>query len=546
MIISLLFFSAAFLIIAYKWYGGYIMGILNPSDQRITPAHESEDGVDYIPTNRWIVLGHHFSSIAGAGPIVGPILAVSFGWTPAVLWILIGGVFFGAVHDAVSLFVSIRSDGKSIGHIIQLNIGEKGKKLFLIFSFATLILIIAVFADIIAKTFIANSGVASASALFIIIALIFGMLQKKFSAKKDAFIVLSVVGVFAMYVAAYVGYSIPINFSYPIWIALLLGYAYIASITPVNILLQPRDYLSSFLLYGLILFGVLGFVIGRPEVKMGFEVKLHAENLGYLFPVLFVTVACGAISGFHSLVATGTSSKQLNKESDVKVIGFGGMLIESFLAILAVAAVIILEKENYALQLSEDGPVTLFADGLGFVISQLHISELVAVAFVALTVSAFALTTLDTCTRLARFIIHEYFEKTNSNNASEAFARNLSWFNNRFLVTLIVVLLAAALLLTGEFASLWPIFGSANQLLAAVALLALSTWLTHQQKARNIVLIPMVFMYLVTTASLVLFIWSKIQLGEYVLALIAICLLVLAFALLIPASKKLFPSKNRV
>lgn len=531
-LIYLFLFSAIILVGAYFVYGKYVFRKFKINNDNITPSHRLKDGVDYVPSKPIVVLGHHFASIAGAGPIVGPIIAITFGWVPAVIWILVGGIFFGAVHDLGSMVASLRNDGKSIGVIIQNNIGKKGKQLFILFSFSTLILIIAVFADIIAKTFISNPGVASASILFIMLAIVFGFVTKFTADKKSAFLVASVVGIVVMYYFVYLGMQIPFVLDYQLWIYILLIYAFIASVTPVSMLLQPRDYLNSFLLYGLILAAIVGVLVANPTIVMDAEVHVSAENLGYIFPVLFVTIACGAISGFHSLVASGTTSKQIDREEDAKVVGFGGMLIESFLAIISVGAVVVLTRSDYLSRLSEQGPVPLFADGLGSIISSMGISEGFAVGFVALTVSAFALTTLDTCTRLARFTLQEYFE-----DVKQPIGKKIS--QNRYISTGVVVVLSVLLLGSGGFTTLWPIFGSANQLLAALALLTISVWLIKKKVNPTFVTIPMFFMFTVTLSSLGLFAWHNFQQETYVLAIIASILFALSFALIFLAKKSL-------
>ncbi|MBB6326196.1 carbon starvation protein [Algoriphagus iocasae] len=532
----LLISSGIILFLAYKFYGNYVYKKFGLSDDKPAPSHEFNDGVDYEPSKPIVVLGHHFASIAGAGPIVGPIIAVTFGWIPAVIWILVGGIFFGAVHDLGSMAASLKTDGKSIGVIIRKQIGPKGKQLFILFSFSTLILVIGVFADIIAKTFISNPGVASASISFIFLAMAFGAVSKLVGNRKLAFILLSAVGVILMYLFVFVGIQFPIVLDYKIWILALLGYAFIASVTPVSLLLQPRDYLNSFLLYGMILAAVLGIFVANPEVKMSNEIIASSESLGYIFPVLFITIACGAISGFHSLVASGTTSKQLDKASDAKIVGFGGMLIESFLAIISVCAVIVLERGDYLNKLTGDGPVALFSSGLGGMISSLGIPEDFAIAFVALTVSAFALTTLDTCTRLARFTLQEYFE-----DLPQPAAKKIA--TNRYLSTSIVVGLSILLLVSGEFTTLWPIFGSANQLLAALALLTIAVWMIREKVNAWFVTIPMFFMFTVTLASLGLFAWRNFQDEVYVLSAIAAALFILAISLMVLATKSL---KNEV
>lgn len=531
-LIYLFLFSAAILTGAYFIYGKYVFKKFKITNDNITPSHRLKDGIDYVPSKPIVVLGHHFASIAGAGPIVGPIIAITFGWIPAVIWILIGGIFFGAVHDLGSMVASLRNDGKSIGVIIQNNIGKKGKRLFILFSFSTLILIIAVFADIIAKTFVSNPGVASASILFIGLAIAFGYVNKYVGDKKSAFTVVSIIGVILMYYFVYLGMQAPILLDYQTWIYVLLAYAFVASVTPVSMLLQPRDYLNSFLLYGLILAAIIGVFVANPTIVMDTEVHVNDENLGYIFPVLFVTIACGAISGFHSLVASGTTSKQIDKEEDVKVVGFGGMLIESFLAIISVGAVVVLTRTDYLARLSEEGPVPLFADGLGTIISSMGVSEGFAIGFVALTVSAFALTTLDTCTRLARFTLQEYFE-----DVQQPIGKKLS--QNRYLSTGIVVCLSVLLLGSGGFTTLWPIFGSANQLLAALALLTIAVWLIKKKVNPTFVTIPMFFMFTVTLSSLGLFAWQNFQKDAYVLSIIATILFILSFALIFLAKKSL-------
>jgi carbon starvation protein len=528
----LLLISAVLLFAAYRFYGSYVYKKFGLDYTRKSPAHQLRDGVDYEPSKPIVVLGHHFASIAGAGPIVGPIIAVTFGWIPAVIWILVGGIFFGAVHDLGSMAASLRTDGKSIGVIIRNQIGVRGKQLFILFSFSTLILVIGVFSDIIAKTFIANPGAASASTLFILLAVAFGYVNRWVGNRKVAFIIVSAAGVILMYYFVYLGTQLPLVMSYELWILALLGYAFIASVSPVSLLLQPRDYLNSYLLYGMMITAVAGVVIANPQIAMSTEVQASSESLGYVFPVLFVTIACGAISGFHSLVASGTTSKQLDKESDAKLVGFGGMLIESFLAIISVGAVAILSREEYIGRLDVEGPVALFSNGIGGMIATLGISQEFAVGFVALTVSAFALTTLDTCTRLARFTLQEYFEDM-PQPAAQKIARN------RYLSTTIVVVLSILLLASGEFNTLWPIFGSANQLLAALALLTIAVWLIRKNIPATFVMIPMFFMFTVTLASLGLFAWKNFQEEGYVLAVIAALLFALAISLIFLAFKSL-------
>ena len=528
-VIAILAVSIAILLSAYRYYGSYIAGKLGIDNKNITPAHTRKDGVDYVPSNRFFVLGHHFASIAGAGPIVGPIIAVSFGWIPALLWILVGGIFFGAVHDIVSMTSSLRHRGKSIGEIIQQYIGDTGKKLFLIFAFATLMLVIAVFMDIVARTFVTVPGAASASLLFILLALLFGQIIHRFGFPIWPS---TVIGVFLMYFFVFVGEWFPLEVPYSIWIAILIAYIYLAAVTPVPFLLQPRDFLNSFLLYGMILFGIVGIFAANPRIQMDSSLNFHVEHLGYLFPVLFVTIACGAISGFHSLVASGTTSKQVDKEEDVKIIGFGGMLIETLLAVIAVMAVAVMTRSDFLTRLTEVGPVTLFSEGLGGFITTLGIPASVAISFVALTVSAFALTTLDTCTRLARFVLQEYAEDFRESIPGTV-------FQNRYFATIPVVIMSSLLLLTGQFEQLWPIFGSANQLLAALALLAGTVWLARSNVNPIFTVLPMIFMFAVTLLSLLVFAWNQIQSDSWFLSVISLSLFVLAIMLVVMARNSL-------
>ncbi|NCP84686.1 MAG: carbon starvation protein A [Bacteroidetes bacterium] len=528
-IISLLVFSSVFLLLAYRFYGRFLARTLGLRNENTTPAHTHRDNIDYVPSKTSVVLGHHFASIAGAGPIVGPIIAVAFGWIPALLWVLLGGIFFGAVHDLTSLVASLRHKGKSIGVVIETYIGIFGKKLFLIFSFTTLLLVIAVFTDIVAKTFVKVPSAASASIGFMALAMVFGWVLRRFTL---SFWILSTLGVLMMYSFIYIGGLFPLNLSYTVWILILLAYIYLAAVTPVWLILQPRDYLNSYLLYGMMFFGILGVFVANPSIKMDSAISFEVESLGYLFPFLFVTIACGALSGFHSLVASGTTSKQIDKEENALAIGFGGMLIESLLAVLSISAVIVLSREDYFSRLTSVGPVTLFSEGLGGFISSLGVPLTIGISFVALTVSAFALTSLDTCTRLARFALQEYFETENISGANM-----LS--ENRHLSTLITVAISALLIVSGEFAVLWPIFGSANQLLGALALLAVTVWLFKKGINPWFTLIPMFFMFAVTLSSLIIFAWKNFGQQQYLLGVIALVLFILALVLLLLAKKSL-------
>lgn len=533
-VLSILLVSVALLISAYRYYGRFITSRLGIDNCNITPAHTNKDGIDFVPSNRFIVLGHHFASIAGAGPIVGPVIAIYFGWVPALIWILVGGIFFGAVHDITAMTASLRHDGKSIGEIIQSHIGLRGKRLFLIFALATLMLVIAVFLDIVSRTFVSVPEAATSSLLFILLALLFGFAIKR---SPLPFWLITTTGIILMYLMVWLGSKFPVEISYNGWLYILVVYIFLAAVTPVPILLQPRDFLNSFLLYGMIFLGFAGVLISNPVIEMDYTVHFYVDSLGFLFPVLFVTVACGAISGFHSLVASGTTSKQIDREEDVKLIGFGGMLIETFLAVLAVMSVAIISRGDFIRRLDEVGPVTLFSEGLGRFISSIGIPPELAISFVALAVSAFALTTLDTCTRLARFFIQEYTE-----DLSAYSIRPL--FQNRYSATIIVVILSSSLLLSGQFAQLWPIFGSANQLLAALALLAVTVWLSNNSKYPLFTFLPMIFMFLATLTSLLLFARNQYLLDNLFLSLFSLVLFLLAVVLVYMARNRLKKIKS--
>jgi carbon starvation protein len=519
--------SIVIFIIAYATYGAWLARKWGVDPTRKTPAHEVNDGVDYVPTSPSILLGHHFASIAGAGPINGPIQAAIFGWVPVFLWIIIGSIFFGAPHDMGSLLVSIRHKGKSIGEVIKETLGESGRKLFSIFAWLTLLLVVAAFTNIVATTFANTPAVATSSILFMIIAIVFGyfVYRKGVSIKIG-----TVVGVVLLFLSIWLGTLYPIKLSVNTWVVILAVYIFIASTAPVWILLQPRDYLNSYLLYAMIVGAVLGIIIYRPEIQLdavtGFNI-----NGQLLFPILFVTVACGAISGFHSLVGSGTSSKQLNNEKDVKIIGYGSMLIEGVLAVIALIAAAYLTKGEFLDKLSTIGPTNVFAEGVGTFMEKFGIPFEVGKTFIALSVSAFALTSLDTATRLARFIFQEYFEDPTKEKQSP--------LTNMYVSTTITVILGAVLAV-GGYSVIWPIFGSANQLLSALALMAVALWLKKQKKSYSMLVIPMIFMLIVTLTALVLLANSNIASGNYILVGFAVALFILAIVLAVQGYKVLF------
>ncbi|MGY5266418.1 carbon starvation CstA family protein [Paraclostridium bifermentans] len=521
--LTLLLISALILFIGYVFYGGYLAKKWGVDDKRKTPAHTKYDGVDYVPAKSPVLLGHHFASIAGAGPIVGPIQAAIFGWIPVALWVLIGSIFFGGVQDFGSLFASIRHEGKSIGEIIESNMGKKGKKLFALFAWLTLILVVAAFANIVADNFVSTPQAASASIFFIVLAILFGIAVYRF---KMPLIPASVVGVLMLFGCIYLGFLFPIALSKQTWIILLMIYIFIASVTPVWILLQPRDYLNSYLLYAMIIGALLGIVILRPEIQMDGFIGFNVGGQ-YLFPVLFVTVACGAISGFHSLVGSGTSSKQLYKESDAKKIGYGAMLIEGLLAIVALITVAYISNKQFGSLLGNGGPVNVFSEGIANFMASFGIPFGIGKTFTSLAISAFALTSLDTATRLGRFIFQEFFDTNGLNNKEATKANPLS---NMYVSTTITVVCSGLLAVMG-YEKIWPIFGSANQLLAAIALMAIAIWLANSNKSFKEFIIPIIFMFIVTIVSLCFNIKANIGVN-YALVIIAVLLLVLAIILI--------------
>jgi len=527
--VTLILLAIGAFVVAYIFYGKFIAVKLGIDPSRKTPAHTMNDGVDYVPAKAPVLLGHHFASIAGAAPIIGPIVAAVFGWIPVAIWILIGGIFMGAVHDFTALVASVRHDGRSIGEVIEEQIGRRGKLLFLIFSWSTLILVVAVFIIVVSRTFEEIPAAASASTLFILIALVFGLFLYRMNLSLP---VATVFGVLLLAAALYLGYLYPLQLSALTWSYILMGYIFVASVTPVWILLQPRDYLNSFILYALLALGITGIVVVNPELKIPAYTGFHVKELGYLFPILFVTVACGAISGFHSLVASGTSAKQLNNENDARTVGYGAMLIESVLAIVALITAAMLVKENYMEMRSN--PVAVFAHSLGNIMTSFGIPYDAGKTFSSLAVSAFALTSLDTATRLARFALQEFFHDREKPEEKQSL-----FFRNRYAATLVGVIVAGALVISGQGLKIWPIFGAANQLLAALALLAVTVWLTRLKRATWFVKIPMVLMFIITLSALAVMVFHNITTGDYLLATVAAVLFLLAVYLACEAKRSL-------
>ncbi len=573
--------GCAILVVGYIFYGGWLAKQWGVDDAKTTPAHELEDGMDYVPAKAPVLMGHHFSSIAGAGPINGPIQAAVFGWVPVVLWVLIGGIFFGAVHDYGALFASIRHKGQSLGEVVAVNIGERAKKLFLVFSYLTLVLVVAAFASIVAGTFDGfpkdkagnvieasantNASVAMISILFIVMAIIFGILVYRRGAPLS---VATVAGVIGIIICLVIGLNFhPIYLSNTAWMWIIAVYILIASVAPVWILLQPRDYLSSFLLYGMMVIAAVG-VIGAGltgadaahndmPAFTGWVDTISASSLGTMFPALFVTIACGAISGFHSLVGSGTTAKQLDHERDAKPIAYGGMLIECALALISLAAVSFIWQEYLAGDIRV--PTQVFATGISRMVASipgLEATQTTVASLLVLTVSAFCLTSLDTATRLARYMFQEFWLKP-----GETY-KDVTGFKavlcNPLVATAITVVLGVGLGMTG-YSKIWPLFGAANQLLAALALLTVCAWLGNIGRNNKMFYIPMGFMLIVTLTSLFQTVTARIGMitssnpevlakvdwGTYAQAILGALLFVLAIVLAVEGCMTIFFKKNK-
>lgn len=556
----LLLIGIAVLLCGYIFYGRYLCkkwGVGETNEP--TPAHTMEDGIDYVPAKAPVLMGHHFSSIAGAGPITGPISAAMFGWLPCMLWILVGGIFFGGVHDFGALFASVRHKGKSIGEIISANMSLRAKRLFIIFSYLTLILVVAAFASIVAGTFAAKyvdgqvdlaasatpASVAMVSLLFIVIAVAFGFMVYRRNAPMG---VSTIAGVIAICLCMAIGMNWhPIYLSNTAWMWIVGLYIAIASVTPVWILLQPRDYLSSFLLYAMLAIAAIGVVIAHPNMVDSTGAGLVAIGDGMnaagikqpIFPVLFTTIACGAISGFHSLVSSGTTSKQLDKETDAKPIAYGGMLLECVLAVITLVAIAYARQTGHTA-----GATDIFAGGVAGMASQIAGGNQslfnILYTLLVLTYSAFCLTSLDTATRLARFMFQEFWIDGTKGETPENVTGLKKVMANPYIATGITVVLGILLGLNG-YAKIWALFGSANQLLAALGLLAVATWLGNVGKDNKMFLIPMAFMLCVTIASLLINSWQQFNVilaggadwGPYVQVALGLMLVILAVVLAI-------------
>ncbi len=514
--IGIVLAAIVLLVIGYVTYGSWLAKQWGIDPRRKTPAVEMEDGVDYVAAKPVVLMGHHFSSIAGAGPINGPIQASVFGWLPVFLWCVIGGIFFGGLQDFGSLFASVRHGGKSVGEIIKDSMGDRAKKLFILFALLVLIMVIASFVNVVAGTFASvstgittgtvtgNETTAMVSVLFIVLAVVYGMLTNRAGMKTGPATILGIVGIVA---AIVIGLNYGLALSRNTWIVLIGVYIAVASLIPVWIMLQPRDYLSSFLLYGMMAVAVVGifFSAFTGDKTAVFELPAFTgwtTSLGSMFPVLFITVACGACSGFHALISTGTSSKQLANEKDAKAIGYGSMLIESALGVVSVIAVGMVFKRYTAGEFGS--PAVAFATGIASMFSLDSASSVYNVVYTLLTlaVSVFALTSLDTGTRLSRFMFSELFLK--EGEATWKDATGIRRYLAHPLVGTTIMVVVGCLLGGMSLSAIWGLFGAANQLLAGLALMAVAAWLGEVGKNNKMFYVPMAFMLIATLTFLVM------------------------------------------
>ena len=538
---------------AYLLYGRYLQNKWGIDPNAKTPAYELEDGVDYVPADTNVVFGHQFASIAGAGPINGPIQAAIFGWLPVLLWILVGGVFFGAVQDFAAMYASVKNKGRTIGFIIEEYIGKLGKKLFLLFTWLFCILVVAAFADVVAGTFngfvadesgavskvAANGAVATTSVLFILEAVALGMILKYAKLNKWVNTAIAIV----MLVAAVVlGLQFPIYLSRDVWHLIIFAYILIACVAPVWALLQPRDYLNSYLLIFMIVGAVIGVFVSNPSCNLkafnGFNVDGQ-----YLFPILFVTIACGAVSGFHSLVSSGTASKQIKNEKNMLPVSFGSMLMESMLAVIALIAVASFAKGEAAAQGLTTQP-QIFAGAIANFLSAIGLPHSLVYTLITLAVSAFALTSLDSVARVGRLSFQEFFidADVDGNNLNPF----LKVVTNKYFATILTLVLSYLLAKVG-YAEIWPLFGSANQLLSVLALVACAVFLKKTKRQGAMLWIPMVFMMAVTFTALGMtivklskaFVTTGLSLGNTLQLVFAVLLLILGVIVAIQGIKKL-------
>ena len=511
----LLGLSALILVVAYLFYGRYLVKTWGIDPKATTPAVATEDGTDFVPTNKWSVFAHQFSSIAGAGPVTGPVMAMMFGWLPAFLWVIVGGVFFGAVQDFGALYASVKTEGKSMGQIIEKYIGRKGKKLFFLFCWIFTLIVIAAFADMVAGTFngisadgaklAPNASAASISILYVFVAMAFGLFLKKVKLEGLPKVILGIALIIAMLA---LGIMFPVYATKTTWIYVVFVYIFFASVTPMWLLKTPRDYLTTFLFIGMIVAAVIGVFVSNPTITTPAFVGFKSASGSYIFPTLFVTIACGAVSGFHSLVSSETSSKLVENEKDMLQVGYGSMLLESLLAILVIVIVGalpnlkasgVLDSTLANMALADTAtPFTKFSAGVTGLVAQLGLPQSWGLCIMTMFVSALALTSLDAVARISRMSFQEFFEVEEGQEPSGL----VKVLTNKYVST-IISLVCGYLLSLGGYVNIWPLFGSANQLLAAMVLISLAVFLKVTGRKGFMLYIPMVLMFIVTMTALV-------------------------------------------
>lgn len=553
--IALLFVTGCgCLLLGYRFYGRFLEKQFDVDPSRPVPSQTMYDGVDYVPARTPVLFGHHFSSIAGAGPIVGPITAaLAFGWLPAFLWLIAGAVFVGGTHDFAALMTSIRHKSRSIGEICRIYLSPTTYRLFLGFVWLALVYVLVVFLDLTASTFAPDAAsvadaakraamihtggtVAAASVTYICLALAFGLIVNTGRLNLKAGSAVFVPLVFAALVGAQYA---PLTLSgwgaltpKAAWSVVLLGYCFVASILPVWLLLQPRDYLSSFLLYACVLGGGAGLIVsslsGGVDVQYPAFIGFHDPGLGYLFPAMFIVIACGAISGFHSIVASGTTAKQLPSESAARPVAYGSMIVEAVTGIIALAAIMWLSQKPAGT------PVQAFSQGMARFLTAFGVPAAVGAGFGLLAISTFLLTTLDTCTRLARYIFEELF----------GISGRSRYFSTAITLALPLAIVFVKIPDPGKpgaclpaWQAVWPVFGATNQLLAAMALLVVFVWRSHVAKPSWFIAWPMALMFAITGTGLVQLLRSSLCAGQTLIAALSAVLMAMALALLVDTAR---------
>lgn len=549
----------------YLLYGRWLANKWGLDPKAKTPAFTHEDGEDYVPSSKFTVFSHQFSSIAGAGPVTGPILASVFGWVPVLLWLIVGGLFFGAVQDFGALYASVKNEGKSMGMIIEKYIGKTGRKLFMLFCWLFTLLVIAAFTDMVAGTFVAkgvegmtektanaDASAASISMLFIVVAIIFGLVQKSIAkaGKKMNEWVKAIVAIVLLVAMFAVGMALPIYATKSAWIYIIMAYLFLASVMPMWLLMQPRDYMTTFMLLGMIIGAVLGVVVAHPSMNLnafnGFTVGSGASKQ-MLFPTLFVTIACGAVSGFHSLVSSGTSSKTISNEKDMPMVGYGAMVVESLLGIVALVVVGAVAVNGTK---PAGTPFSIFSTGVAGFLEKLGVPVHVATVFMTMCVSALALTSLDSVARIGRMSFQELFYGDSTDPATMTPVQRV--LTNKYFAT-VITLFFGYLLTLGGYNNVWPLFGSANQLLAAMVLIAIAVFLKTTGRTGWTLYAPMFIMLAVTFTALVQKVIALVSnvvngkatfLVDGLQLIVAAALMVLGVCVAYSCLKKLFTTKK--